>query len=127
MKRELESNLKIVKTIECSCGYIATFESYIFICPDCGRSHRFHTSTLTIKAKDFATELTSHNVIDKNLLGENQIATEHVENNQAVRHMLIERGVKPETLPPAADIKKVQRKVESDKKKLLKNVKKGAL
>jgi DNA-damage-inducible protein D len=80
--------------------------------------------TLTIKAKDFATELTSHNVIEKDLSGERQISTEHVENNQAVRKMLIERGVKPEALPPAEDVKKVQRKLDSDEKKLLKDVKK---
>jgi DNA-damage-inducible protein D len=80
--------------------------------------------TLTIKAKDFATELTSHNVIEKDLTGENAISVEHVENNQAVRKMLIERGVKPEALPPAEDVKKVQRKLEGDEKKLLKDVKK---
>jgi DNA-damage-inducible protein D len=80
--------------------------------------------TLTIKAKDFATELTSHNVIEKDLLGENAISTEHVENNQAVRKMLIERGVRPEALPPAEDVKKVQRKLEGDEQKLLKDVKK---
>ncbi len=80
--------------------------------------------TLTIKAKDFATELTGHNVIEKDLTGENAISTEHIENNQAVRKMLIERGVKPEALPPAEDVKKVQRKLEGDEKKLLKDVKK---
>jgi DNA-damage-inducible protein D len=80
--------------------------------------------TLTIKAKDFATELTSHNVIEKDLNGESAISTEHVENNQAVRKMLIERGVKPESLPPAEDVKKVQRKLDADQKKLLKDVKK---
>jgi DNA-damage-inducible protein D len=80
--------------------------------------------TLTIKAKDFATELTSHNVIEKDLTGEIRISGEHVENNRAVRKMLIERGVKPETLPPADDVKKLQRKLEGDEKKLLKDVKK---
>lgn len=81
--------------------------------------------TLTIKAKDFATELTSHNVVDKDLFGENQISDEHVENNRAVRKILIERGVKPETLPPSEDVKKVQRQLESNGKKLLKDVKKS--
>lgn len=80
--------------------------------------------TLTIKAKDFATELTSHNVLEKDLNGENAISSEHVENNQAVRRMLIERGVKPESLPPAEDVKKLQRKLDADEKKLLKDVKK---
>jgi DNA-damage-inducible protein D len=80
--------------------------------------------TLTIKAKDFATELTSHNVIEKDLMGETQISGEHIENNRAVRKMLIERGVKPETLPPAEDIKKVQRKLQGDEKRLIQAVKK---
>ncbi|OIP42058.1 DNA damage-inducible protein D [Candidatus Desantisbacteria bacterium CG2_30_40_21] len=91
--------------------------------PD-GRPLADFLPTLTIKAKDFATELTSHNVIEKDLIGKNQISTEHVENNQAVRKMLIKRGVKPEDLPPAEDVKKVQRKLDGDEKKLLKNVKK---
>lgn len=80
--------------------------------------------TLTIKAKDFATELTSHNVIEKDLSGVEQISGEHVENNEAVRKILIDRGVKPEALPPAEDVKKVQRKLESDEKKLLSSSKK---
>lgn len=75
--------------------------------------------TLTIKAKDFATELTSHNTVEKDLKGANQITTEHIENNKAVRKMLIERGVKPEQLPPSEDVKKLQRKLESDCKKIL--------
>jgi len=79
---------------------------------------------LTIKAKDFATELTSHNVVEKNLQGEDNITNEHIDNNEAVRKMLIERGVKPESLPPAEDVKKVKRKLESDDKKVLKAGKK---
>ncbi len=81
--------------------------------------------TLTIKAKDFATELTSHNVVEKELKGNQQISTEHVENNRAVRKMLLERGVKPESLPPAEDVKKIQRRLESDEKKMLKNSKRN--
>lgn len=80
--------------------------------------------TLTIKAKDFATELTSHNVVDKNLKGDSQISKEHIENNLAVRKMLHNRGVKPEQLPPAEDVKKVERRLESEEKKILKEVKK---
>ncbi|MBA3662680.1 MAG: DNA damage-inducible protein D [Bacteroidetes bacterium] len=80
--------------------------------------------TLTIKAKDFATELTSHNVVEKNLQGETTIGNEHVENNKAVREILIERGVKPESLPPAEDLSKVRRKLESEDKKVLKEAKK---
>jgi DNA-damage-inducible protein D len=82
--------------------------------------------TLTIKAKDFATELTSHNVIEKDLMGETQISGEHIENNRAVRKILIERGVRPETLPPAEDIKKVQRKLQGDEKRLIQAVKKDS-
>ncbi|KQK27010.1 damage-inducible protein D [Chryseobacterium aquaticum] len=80
--------------------------------------------TLTIKAKDFATELTSHNVVEKDLNGDSQITTEHIENNLAVRKMLGERGIKPENLPALEDVKKVQRKLESDEKKILKETKK---
>ncbi len=76
--------------------------------------------TLTIKAKDFATELTSHNVIEKELTGETAIGKEHVDNNVAVRKMLKERGVQPEQLPAAEDVKKVQKKLKSDEKKVLK-------
>lgn len=83
--------------------------------------------TLTIKAKDFATELTSHNVVEKDLSGNEKISWEHVENNIAVRKMLIERGVKPETLPPAEDIKKLQRKLEGDEKQVEKEAKKKKL
>jgi DNA-damage-inducible protein D len=78
--------------------------------------------TLTIKAKDFATELTSHNVVDKDLKGENSITTEHIANNLAIRKILHHRGVKPEQLPPAEDVKKVIRKLDRDEKKLLKEV-----
>jgi DNA-damage-inducible protein D len=91
--------------------------------PD-GRPLADFLPTLTIKAKDFATELTSHNVIEKSLSGVNQITGEHVENNVAVRKMLIERGVKPEALPPAEDVKKIQRRLIGDEKKLLKDMQK---
>lgn len=80
--------------------------------------------TLTIKAKDFATELTSHNVQDKDLQGMQSIENEHVENNKAVRKMLYERGVKPELLPADEDVKKVQRKLEGDIKNIGKQTKK---
>lgn len=80
--------------------------------------------TLTIKAKDFATELTSHNVVDKDLKGDIQISREHIENNKAVRAMLRDRGVIPENLPIAEDVKKVQRRLEGEEKKVLKEVKK---
>ena len=76
--------------------------------------------TLTIKAKDFATELTSHNIVEKDLKGQNQITNEHIDNNKAVRKMLQERGVQPERLPALDDVKKIQRKLESEDKKVSK-------
>ena len=78
-------------------------------------------STLTIKAKDFATELTGHNVVEKDLKGHDRIGKEHVENNLAVRKMLIERGVRPEQLPASEDVSKLKRKLVSDEKKMLKD------
>ncbi len=80
--------------------------------------------TLTIKAKDFATELTSHNVVEKDLKGEGSISKEHVDNNMAVRKMLRERGVKPEELPASEDVAKVKRRLKTDGKKVLKDLKK---
>ncbi len=76
--------------------------------------------TLTIKAKDFAAELTSHNVIEKDLKGDALISKEHIDNNSAVRKMLKERGVKPEELPAAEDVKKLQRKLKTEQEKLAK-------
>lgn len=81
-----------------------------------------HLSTLAIKAKDFANELTSHNVVEKDLKGVNKISEEHIENNLAVRKMLGERGVKPENLPVGEDTQKLKRKLASDDKKLLKDM-----
>ena len=79
--------------------------------------------TISIKAKDFAAEMTSVNVQTKDLKGEASITKEHIDNNAAVRQMLIERGIVPENLPPAEDVKKVERRLESEKKKVLKNKK----
>ncbi len=80
--------------------------------------------TITIKAKDFATEITNFNVKKDDLKGEPAISFEHVKNNQSVRQVLKDRGIKPEELPPEEDIKKVQRKVAAEDKKLLKSSKK---
>ena len=77
--------------------------------------------TISIKAKDFAAEMTSVNVQTKDLQGENAITEEHVENNAAVRKMLIDRGIVPEDLPPSEDVKKVERRLAKEEKKLLKN------
>jgi DNA-damage-inducible protein D len=80
--------------------------------------------TLTIKAKDFAAELTSHNVIEKDIKGDSSISKEHIDNNSAVRKILKERGVRPEELPAAEDVKKLQRKLKTEKEKLTKAIKK---
>jgi DNA-damage-inducible protein D len=77
-----------------------------------------------IKANDFANELTSHNVIEKDLNKEAQISKEHIDNNKAVRDILLQRGVKPEALPAAEDVKKLERRLESDGKKAAKGSKK---
>lgn len=77
--------------------------------------------TISIKAKDFAAEMTSVNVQAKDLQSEASITREHVENNAAVRKMLTERGIIPENLPAAEDVKKVERRLASEEKKLLKN------
>ena len=72
--------------------------------------------TLTIAAKNLATEMTNYNVEQKDLYGETDITAEHVQNNRSVRGMLGQRGIRPESLPPAEDIKKVERRVAKDEK-----------
>ena len=74
--------------------------------------------TLTIAAKNLATEMTNHNVQQSNLLGERSITQEHVQNNQSVRAMLGQRGIAPEQLPPEEDIKKLERRVKAEDKKI---------
>ena len=76
--------------------------------------------TISIKAKDFAAEMTSVNVQQKDLHGQEQITREHVDNNTAVRSMLLQRGIVPELLPPGEDIKKVERRLKSEEKTLAK-------
>ena len=74
--------------------------------------------TLTIAAKNLATEMTNYNVEQKDIYGEPSITAEHIQNNVSVRQMLGQRGIKPENLPPAEDIKKVERRVASNEKKI---------
>lgn len=76
--------------------------------------------TVTIAAKNLATEITNYNVNQHDLQGEPAITSEHVQNNASVRNMLGERGIKPEELPPEEDIKKLERRVKSAEKKLIK-------
>ncbi len=75
--------------------------------------------TILLKAKDFATEITIYNAKEKGMKSENQISNEHVTNNKAVRDTLISRGITPENVKPEEDIKKVERKLASEKKKTL--------
>ena len=78
--------------------------------------------TIILKAKDFAAEITIHNARTQQMTLEQQISNEHVTNNQAVRQTLINRGIRPEQLPPAEDVKKVERRLASADKKSLKKL-----
>jgi DNA-damage-inducible protein D len=75
--------------------------------------------TITIKAKDFANEITNFNIKRGDLRTETGVTREHVKNNQEVRKLLVKRNIKPEQLPPAEDIKKLERKLTSEQKKLI--------
>ena len=77
--------------------------------------------TIVLKAKDFATEITIHNAREQRMGTEQRISREHVTNNEAVRRTLINRGICPESLPPAEDVKKVERRLASSDKAALRN------
>ena len=77
--------------------------------------------TIILKAKDFAAEITIFNTREHSLASEHAISREHITNNQAVRKTLLERGIRPERLPAAEDVKKVERRLASEDKKSLKN------
>ena len=77
--------------------------------------------TIILKAKDFATEITIFNARQHQMGTEAAISSEHITNNEAVRKTLLERGIRPESLPAAEDVKKVERRLASDEKKALKN------
>ncbi len=76
---------------------------------------------ITIKAKDFASEITIFNVKDKDIKSGQQISWEHIRNNKGVRKLLLDRGIKPEELPAEEDVKKLERRVKSEDKKFFKN------
>lgn len=76
---------------------------------------------ITIKAKDFASEITIFNVKDKDIKTGQQISWEHIRNNKGVRKLLLDRGIKPEELPTEEDVKKLERRVKSEDKKFIKN------
>ena len=71
-----------------------------------------------LAAKNLATEMTNYNVTEKDMYGEGSITNEHVDNNLSVRNMLNKRGIKPENLKPAEDLKKLERRVKSESKKI---------
>ena len=75
--------------------------------------------TILLKAKDFATEITIFNARQHQMESEQVISTEHITNNKAVRNTLLERGIRPEALPPAEDVKKVERRLASEDKKVI--------
>ena len=77
--------------------------------------------TVTIAAKNLAAEITNHNVKENDLQGEDDITSEHVQNNTSVRNMLGDRGIKPERLPAEEDLKKLERRVKSSEKKMIKD------
>lgn len=77
--------------------------------------------TLTIAAKNLATEMTNYNVTEKDMYGEESITGEHIDNNLSVRSMLKKRGIKPENLKPAEDLKKLERRVKTESKKMADN------
>lgn len=77
--------------------------------------------TIILKAKDFATEITIFNTRQNQLATERAISREHISNNEAVRKTLLERGIRPESLPPAEDVKKLERRLTTEDKKSLKN------
>jgi DNA-damage-inducible protein D len=88
--------------------------------PD-GRLLADFAPTIILKAKDFATEITIHNARTHGMSSEPQISWEYVTNNKAIRDTLLNRGIRPESLPAAEDVKKVERRLSSDEKKALKN------
>jgi len=88
--------------------------------PD-GRPLADFLPTITIKAKDFANEITNTQVKQQDLHGEAHITQEHVKNNHDVRKLLTDRNIVPENLPPAEDVKKLERRLKSEEKKLSKH------
>jgi DNA-damage-inducible protein D len=81
--------------------------------------------TITITAKQLATEITNFNVKQNDLKGELRITKEHVKNNEDVRNLLGKSGIRPEQLPPEEDIKKLERRVKSADKDIVKKKLKG--
>jgi DNA-damage-inducible protein D len=83
----------------------------------CARPLADFAPTIILKAKDFATEITIHNARANTMATESAISGEHVTNNEAVRSTLLNRGIRPEALPPAEDVRKVERRLKTEQKK----------
>jgi DNA-damage-inducible protein D len=83
-----------------------------------GRALGDFLPTITIKAKDFASEITNFNLKKDDLRTERAITGEHEKNNQDVRNVLLGRGIRPESLPPEEDVKKLERRLKADERKL---------
>ncbi len=77
--------------------------------------------TIILKAKDFAAEITIFNARQHQMDSERDISNEHITNNEAVRKTLLDRGIRPEALPPVEDVKKTERRLTAEDKKSLKN------
>lgn len=90
-----------------------------------GRALADFAPTIILKAKDFATEITIFNAKEKSMQTEREISREHVVNNTVVRKTLIERGIKPENLFAEEDIKKVERKLQAEKRRGLSSARRG--
>ena len=88
-----------------------------------GRALADFAPTIILKAKDFATEITIFNAKSNQMKTEYEISSEHITNNRSVRKTLIERGIRPEKLPPEEDVKKVERRLRSTQKKELNDIK----
>lgn len=86
-----------------------------------GRALADFLPTITIKAKDFATEITVFNTKEKDLTSERQISAEHITNNRSVRSILLKRGIEPENLPAEEDVKKLERRVNAESKRIGEN------
>lgn len=82
-----------------------------------------YAPTIILKAKDFASEITIFNARQHQMKDESKISNEHITNNKAVRNTLLERGIVPEKLSAVEDVKKVERRLNSEEKKSLKNSK----
>jgi len=87
-----------------------------------GRALADFLPTITIKAKDFSNEVTNVQVVQQSLRTENDITHEHVKNNLDVRKILTDRNIIPENLPPGEDVKKVERRLKFEEKKLPKRM-----